>query len=393
MLTAVLALALGGVAGCGGSSDETGAGSTSSAGSSGSAGTTLNLVAYSTPQVVYDEIIPDFQKTTAEGKGVEVKGSYGASGDQSRAVEAGQKADVVTFSTEPDMTRLVKAGLVADDWNAGPNKGLVTTSVVTFVVRKGNPKNIKTWDDLLKPGVKVLTPNPFTSGAAKWNLLAAYGQAADGGKDPRRAWPTCSKLLTEHVKVQDKSGREALQNFTSGDADVLLSYEYEATTANKKGEDLDYVVPDDTIKINIDIATTEGRAGAGQAVPRLRPVGARQERFASWGYRPVNEAVLANTPTSSRRRPACSRSRTSAAGRRSTTRCSTPRRARSPRSRRRRGCRPPSERDRAPQSGGVATPGPAALGHPRRSASGRCGSASSCCCRSRPSSRARSTAA
>ena len=145
--------------------------------------TTLNLVAYSTPQVVYDEIIPDFQRT-AEGKGVEIKGSYGASGDQSRAVEAGQKADVVTFSTEPDMTRLVKAGLVADDWNAGPNKGLVTTSVVTFVVRKGNPKNIKTWDDLLKPGVKVLTPNPFTSGAAKWNLLAAYGQAADGGKDP-----------------------------------------------------------------------------------------------------------------------------------------------------------------------------------------------------------------
>ena len=211
-----------------------------------------------------------------EGKGTEFKTSFGASGDQSRAVEAGQKADVVSFSVEPDMTRLVKAGLVADDWNAGPNKGLVTTSVVTFVVRKGNPKNIKTWDDLLKPGVKVLTPNPFTSGAAKWNLLAAYGQAADGGKDPEAGLDYVRKLLTEHVKVQDKSGREALQNFTSGDADVLLSYEYEATTANKKGEDLDYVIPDDTIKIDIDIATTKDAPEQAKHVPRLRPVGARR---------------------------------------------------------------------------------------------------------------------
>ena len=132
----------------------------------------------------------------------------------------------------------------------------MTTSVVAFVVRKGNPKNIKTWDDLLKPGVKVLTPNPFTSGAAKWNLLAAYGQASNGGKDPQAGLAYVRKLLTEHVPVQDKSGREALQNFTSGNGDVLLSYEYEATTAQKKGEDLDYVLPDDTIKIDIDIATT-----------------------------------------------------------------------------------------------------------------------------------------
>ena len=199
----------------------------------------------------------------------------------------------MTFSIEPDMTRLVKAGLVADDWNAGPNKGLVTTSVVTFVVRKGNPKNIKTWDDLLKPGVKVLTPNPFTSGAAKWNLLAAYGQAADGGKDPEAGLAYVRKLLTEHVKVQDKSGREALQNFTSGDADVLLSYEYEATTANKKGEDLDYVIPDDTIKIDIDIATTKDAPEQAKQFLDYVLSDPAQERFASWGYRPVNEAVLA----------------------------------------------------------------------------------------------------
>ncbi len=292
LLVLIAGLALAGVAGCGGASDETGASSTGSAGSGGGAKATLNLVAYSTPQVVYDEVIPGFQKTPG-GKGVEIKGSYGASGDQSRAVDAGQKADVVTFSTEPDMTRLVKAGLVADDWNAGPDKGLVTTSVVTFVVRKGNPKNIKTWDDLLKPGVKVLTPNPFTSGAAKWNLLAAYGQAADGGNDPAAGLAYVRKLLTEHVKVQDKSGREALQNFTLGDADVLLSYEYEATTANKKGEDLDYVVPDDTIKIDIDIATTKDAPVQAKQFVGYALSAPAQERFANWGYRPVNEAVLA----------------------------------------------------------------------------------------------------
>jgi sulfate/thiosulfate transport system substrate-binding protein len=290
-LIAVLALALAGVAGCGGSSDETG-GSTGSAGSSGTAKTTLNLVAYSTPQVVYDQLVPDFQKTP-EGKDVAVRASYGASGDQSRAVEAGQKADVVSFSTEPDMTRLVKAGLVADDWNQGPNKGLINTSVVSFVVRKGNPKHIKTWDDLLKPGIKVLTPNPFTSGAAKWNLLAAYGQATDKGKDPQAGLDYVRQLLTKHVKVQDKSGREALQNFVSGDADVLISYEYEATTANKKGENVDIVTPDDTIKINIDIAKTKDAPPAAQQFIDYALSDAGQEHFAAWGYRPVNAKILA----------------------------------------------------------------------------------------------------
>jgi sulfate transport system substrate-binding protein len=287
-LATALVLVAACVAGCGGASDEVGGGASEGAGK----GAELSLVAYSTPQVVYDEIIPDFQKTQ-EGRGGTFKTSFGASGDQSRAVEAGQKADIVSFSVEPDMTRLVKAGLVADDWNQGPNKGLVTTSVVAFVVRKGNPKHIRTWADLLRPGVKVLTPNPFTSGAAKWNLLAAYGQAAKGGKDPQAGLDYVRKLLTEHVKVQDKSGREALQTFTSGDADVLLSYEYEATTANRKGEDLEYVIPDDTIRIDIDIATTKDapeQAGAFLDYVLSEPA---QERFASWGYRPVNEAVLA----------------------------------------------------------------------------------------------------
>ncbi len=288
-LTALLVGAALGVAGCGGASDEKGDASAST-GSSDKG--TLSLVAYSTPQVVYDELIPAFGQT-ADGEGIGFKTSFGASGDQSRAVEAGQKADVVTFSTEPDMTRLVDAGMVDSTWKDGDNEGLVTTSVVSFVVREGNPKNIKTWDDLLKPGIEVLTPNPFSSGAAKWNLLAGYGYASDGGKNPEAGLDYVRELLTEHVKVQDKSGREALQNFIGGNGDVLLSYEYEAITANKNGEKLEYVIPDDTIKINIDIATTkDAPAGAKSFVDYVlsKP---GQEKFAEWGYRPVNEEVLA----------------------------------------------------------------------------------------------------
>jgi sulfate/thiosulfate transport system substrate-binding protein len=275
------------VAGCGGASDETDGEAAASSGGE----TTLSLVAYSTPQVVYDELIPAFGQTAA-GEGVGFKTSFGASGDQSRAVEAGQEADVVTFSTEPDMTRLVDAGLVEPTWKDGPNEGLVTTSVVSFVVRKGNPKNIRTWDDLLKPGVEVLTPNPFSSGAAKWNLLAGYGYASDGGKKPQAGLDYIRELITEHVKVQDKSGREALQNFLGGNGDVLLSYEYEAITANKQGEELEYVIPDDTIKIDIDVATTKDAPPEAQAFVDYILSDEGQAKFAEWGYRPVNETVL-----------------------------------------------------------------------------------------------------
>ena len=276
------------VAACGGAEDSKEA---SGSGGGDGGGTSISLVAYSTPQVVYDEIIPEFQ-STSEGEGVQFKTSYGASGDQSRAVEGGLDADYVSFSTEGDMTRLVDAGLVGDWETQQPGDGLVTTSVVSFVVRKGNPKNIKTWDDLVKDGVEVLTPNPFSSGAAKWNLLAAYGQASNGGKDEQAGLEYVSKLINDHVKVQDKSGREALQNFLSGSGDVLLSYEYEAITAQKKGEEVDYVVPDDTIKIDIEAATTNDAPAEAKAFHEYVLSEAGQQKFADWGYRPVNETVL-----------------------------------------------------------------------------------------------------
>jgi sulfate/thiosulfate-binding protein len=286
LLFAALTLALLAVTACGGASDSTTGGASTDKGSK-----SLSLIGYSTPQVVYDEIIPEFQKTGA-GEGVGFKSSFGASGEQSRAVEAGLKADVVTFSLEPDVTRLVDAGLVSKDWANTPSKGLVTTSLVSFIVRKGNPKHIKTWDDLLKPGVTVLTPNPFTSGAAKWNLLAAYGAKSDGGKDDKAGLDFLRELITKHVKVQDKSGREALQTFTSGTGDVLLSYEYEATTAQKKGEKVDFVTPPDTIKIENPIAVTEKAAPAAKPFLDFVLSKAGQEKFADWGYRPVNQEVF-----------------------------------------------------------------------------------------------------
>jgi sulfate/thiosulfate transport system substrate-binding protein len=290
-LIAVLALAALVAAGCGGADDTPGGGSATA--SSGKGSTKLSLVAYSTPQVVYDEVIPGFEKTAA-GKGVSFAQSYGASGDQSRAVEGGLAADVVTFSLEPDMTRLVKDGLVASDWADNAHKGLVSRSVVSLIVRKGNPKNIHTWDDLLKPGIKVLTPNPFTSGAAKWNILAAYGAKSGGGEDPKAGLAYLRELITKHVTTQDKSGREALQDFTSGNGDVLISYENEAITAQKKGQAVDYVIPDRTILIENPIAVVSKSKHPEQAKAfldyALSP--AAQQKFADWGYRPVDEAVF-----------------------------------------------------------------------------------------------------
>ena len=277
-------------AGCGGASDST----TDTGGSSSKTTKKLSLVAYSTPQVVYDGVIPAFEKTAA-GKGVGFTQSYGASGDQSRAVEGGLNADVVTFSLAPDVDRLVKAGLVDQGWADTPTQGNVSRSVVALIVRKGNPKNIHTWDDLLKPGVQVLTPNPFTSGAAKWNILAAYGAKSGGGESPQAGLSYLQELITKHVKVQDKSGREALQNFVSGNGDVLISYENEALTAQKKGQDVDYVIPDRTIQIENPIAvlSKSKQPAAAKAFVQYALSKPAQEQFAEWGYRPVNKDVLA----------------------------------------------------------------------------------------------------
>ena len=253
----------------------------------------LTLVAYSTPKEAYEALIPAFEKTPA-GKGVSFDQSYGASGEQSRAVEAGLPADVVEFSLEPDMTRLVDAGIVGSDWNANEHKGMVTDSVVVFVVRKGNPEGIKTWDDLVKPGIEIITPNPFTSGGARWNLMAAYGAQIADGKSEQEALDYLHQLLSQ-TPVQDKSAREALQTFVGGKGDVMLAYENEAITAEREGEDVDYVVPDQTILIENPVAVTKDAPPAAQAFVDFLLSEDGQKIFAETGYRPVDENVLAGT--------------------------------------------------------------------------------------------------
>ena len=268
------------VAACGGTGDESGGG-----GGSGS----LSLVAYSTPKEVYSELIPAFGKTEA-GNGVKFSQSYGASGEQSRAVQGGLPADVVAFSLSPDVNKLVDKGLVDANWNKDRYGGFVSNSVAVLLVRKGNPKNIRGWDDLTKPGVQVITPNPFTSGGAKWNIMAAYGAQIQQGKSEQQAQDYL-KALFKNVAVQDKSGRESLQTFVGGKGDVAISYENEAITAQQKGEDVDYVIPDETLLIQNPIAVTkDAKKGAKEFVDFARGTEA-QKIFASKGYRPVNQAA------------------------------------------------------------------------------------------------------
>lgn len=264
-----------------------GSGSTS-AGSGGSGEKVqLALVAYSTPQAAYTKIIKAFQATDA-GKNITFTQSYGASGDQSRAVAAGLNADVVNFALEPDITRLVKANLVSADWNADQYKGMITKSVVVIGVRKGNPKNIKTWTDLTAPGVQVITANPFTSGGARWNVMAAYGAVSAKGTD-KQAGVDYLHALFKNVPVQDDSARKALQTFTGGKGDAFLSYENEAIFAQANGQSIDYVVPDSTILIENPAAVTSTSKHPKEAKEFLDflKTATAQQIFADAGYRPV----------------------------------------------------------------------------------------------------------
>jgi len=209
--------------------------------------TTLHLVGYAVPKEANNAIQKKFAETP-EGKDVRWEESYGASGDQSRAVVNGLQADYVNFSLEGDVTRLVKAGLVDENWNSGPTKGIVSDSAVVIVVQKGNPLGIRDWSDLTKPGVKIVTPNPASSGSARWNILAAYQQVIANGGSEADAKAYLTKFFN-HVAALPGSGRDATNAFLEGSANVLISYENEAILARQSGEDFDYVLPDATLKI------------------------------------------------------------------------------------------------------------------------------------------------
>ena len=260
---------------------------------SGGSDTRLALVAYSTPREAYADLIHAFQ-ATPDGSGVGFDESYGGSTEQTRAVQEGLPADVVALSLEPDITGLVKSGLVDANWNHDQARGMVTNSVVALVVRKGNPRAIHDWSDLLQPGIEVITPNPFTSGGARWNILAAYGAQVRQGRSADEA-VAYLRALFSHVPVQAKSAREALQAFIGGKGDVMLAYENEAVTAQQHGEAIDYVVPDATVLIENPAAVTARSEHPQQARAFLSFLQspAAQRILGRAGYRPVTPDVAA----------------------------------------------------------------------------------------------------
>ena len=257
------------------------------------AGTNLSLVAYSTPKTAMGKIIQAWQQTP-DGKDVSFSQSYGASTDQARAVAQGLKADVVFLSTGDDVNLLVDQGLVDAKWNRQSYDGIAADTVVVFAVRDGNPKHIKGWNDLIKPGVQVVTPNPFSSGSAKWNILAAYGAQRRLGKSDKQATAYVQTLF-KHVVSQDTSGRNATNTFLSGKGDVLLTYESEAQAARQTGQNIQYVIPRQTMLIELPIAVLKSSQSKDVANKFIRFVkgSSAQDLFAQYGFRPVDKKVAA----------------------------------------------------------------------------------------------------
>jgi sulfate transport system substrate-binding protein len=279
-------------AGCGGSDDSSN--STGGSGSSSSGGAKLDVVGYSTPESVYAEFLePAFEKT-AEGKGVSFSNSFGASGDQSRAVVAGQPASVVHFSQAGDMERLVEEGeIVVKDWDQNKYKGIATDSVVVILVEKGNPLGIKSFKDLeTNEDAEVVTPNPFSSGSARWNIMAIYGAALEEGDSPAQALAAVKTVLEKTV-AQPGSGRDAFSAFSQGEGNVLLTYENEALKAINEGEDVEYVIPPATLKIETPIAVTkDAPEPAAEEFLNWLWSDEGQNIWAENGYRPVNPKLV-----------------------------------------------------------------------------------------------------
>jgi sulfate/thiosulfate transport system substrate-binding protein len=278
------------VAAChGGASDVVGGGGPANA------HTSITLVAYSAPEPGWSKVIPAFN-ASPEGKTVQVITSYGASADQSRGVVDGKPADIVNFSVEPDITRLVKAGKVSKDWDKDATKGIPFGSVVTLLVRPGNPKHINDWDDLLRPGVDVVTPSPLSSGSAKWNLLAPYAVKSGGGRDPQTGLDFVNQLVSQHVKLRPASGREATDVFVQGSGDVLISYENEAIATEREGKPVAQVNPPQTFKIENPVAVVNSSAhlDAATAFKNFQYTAEAQQVWAAAGFRPVDPAVAVN---------------------------------------------------------------------------------------------------
>ncbi|MBW6467291.1 MAG: sulfate ABC transporter substrate-binding protein [Brevefilum sp.] len=266
----------------------------------------LVLAAYTTPREAYGEIIPRFQDywLSETGQKVVFEESYLGSGAQSRAVVEGFEADIVALSLEADVTRIQNAGLITHEWKAGEFKGIVTTSIVAFAVRQGNPKNVQDWPDLAKPGIEVLTPNPNMSGGAMWNILGLYGAALRGhingvpADDHAAASEFLRQVLT-NVSVMDKSARESILNYEMGIGDLAITYENEVLVGRNSGQNYELVIPTSTILIENPIAVVDvnvdrhGSREVAEAFVKFLYGREAQDIFARHGLRVVNPEAAA----------------------------------------------------------------------------------------------------
>jgi sulfate transport system substrate-binding protein len=313
-----LILALLVLAACGGSSGGAGSGAATPSGAAGAptAGApvanggpnTIVLGAYSTPREAYGKLIPIFkdQWKKQTNQDITFQESYQGSGAQARAIAQGFEADIAALSLEADINQIIKAGLITHDWKTGPYKGMVSDSIVAFAVRKGNPKGIKDWADLAKPGVQVLTPNPKTSGGAQWNILALYGAAKRGfvqgvPKDDDAAATEFLKSVLKNVTVLDKDARSSITNFEQGVGDVAITYENEVLVGQQSGKDYELVIPHSTILIENPVALIDtsvdkhGNRKAVEAFLNFLLSKEAQNVFAQYGLRSVDPEVAKAT--------------------------------------------------------------------------------------------------
>ena len=271
---------------------------------------TLILGAYTTPREAYAEILPLFEEywLAETGQVVKFEESYLGSGAQSRAVINGFEADIVALSLAADVTRIQESGLITHDWQSGDFNGIVTTSVVSFAVRPGNPLDIQNWEDLVQPGLEILTPNPQTSGGAMWNVLAVYGASLRGqvegvaADDLTAAADFLVKVLS-NVSVMDKAARDSIVNFEMGIGDVAITYENEVLVGQQSGQDYELVIPSSTILIENPVALVDsyvdkhGTRMVAEAFIDFLFTTQIQEIYSRYGLRAVDPSVAEDTKT------------------------------------------------------------------------------------------------
>ncbi|MGX9790524.1 extracellular solute-binding protein [Mycobacterium sp. MMS18-G62] len=262
--------------------------------SDGQPANTLNLLAFNATEPGWSSVLPAFA-ATPEGAGFTVAASFGASGDQAKVVLDGQPADVVNFADEPSVTQLVTAHKVAPDWNAGPDRGNPFGSVITLVVRQGNPRGIHDWHDLLQPGIEVICPNPTRVGSGKWALLAGYAAMSAGNKDPQAGMDYVRSLVLEHVKLGPTTLREATDAFNSGSGDVLITPEANAINLERQGKPVEHVTPPQTLRTDYLVAAVSGSAHPDVATRLVNFLytAEAQRLWARAGFRPVQPEVAA----------------------------------------------------------------------------------------------------